>query len=164
MSIKTINGDLIKLAKQGKFNVIGHSANCFHTMGSGIAKTIKSEFPEAYKADLKTQKGFKQKLGSISCAKISENLTVINMYTQFSWSRKGPNGQITENTSGVLADYDAIRNCLKSIKLKYLFDEDIKIGFPMFGAGLARGDWNIIEGIIKEELNDMDITIVKYDK
>jgi O-acetyl-ADP-ribose deacetylase (regulator of RNase III) len=35
-------------------------------------------------------------------------------------------------------------------------------GLPMIGAGLAGGDWDIIEGIIQEELNGEDVTVVKY--
>jgi O-acetyl-ADP-ribose deacetylase (regulator of RNase III) len=66
--MKVIKGDLIKLAKQQKFNVICHGSNCFCTFGAGIAKQIKQEFPEAYEADLKTNKGDKSKLGWYSKA------------------------------------------------------------------------------------------------
>jgi len=34
----------------------------------------------------------------------------------------------------------------------------------MIGAGLAGGDWKIIEKIIEEELVDMDVRVVKYKK
>jgi len=70
--MKIIKGDLIKLALEGKFDVIIHGCNCFCTMGAGIAKDIKSEFPEAYEADLKTEKGNKDKLGTYSNAIIDE--------------------------------------------------------------------------------------------
>ncbi|MEM7717254.1 MAG: hypothetical protein AAF349_27515 [Cyanobacteria bacterium P01_A01_bin.68] len=39
-----------------------------------------------------------------------------------------------------------------------------KIGLPKIGAGLARGDWEIIESIIAEELNGEDVTIVLFEK
>ena len=39
-----------------------------------------------------------------------------------------------------------------------------KIGLPLIGAGLAGGDWNVIEKIIEKELKDMDVTIVKFKK
>ena len=55
--MKYIKGDLIKLALIGNFEVIAHGCNCMCTMGAGIAKTIKSEFPEAYQADCATEKG-----------------------------------------------------------------------------------------------------------
>ena len=68
-AMKTIKGDLVKLAIKGEFDLIIHGCNCFCTMGAGIAKTIKQKFPEAYEADLKTEKGDKAKLGTISWAK-----------------------------------------------------------------------------------------------
>ena len=34
----------------------------------------------------------------------------------------------------------------------------------IMGAGIAGGDWNRILLIIKEELKDMKVTIVKYNK
>ena len=64
--MKTIQGDLIKLAVAGEFDVIVHGCNCFCTMGAGIAKTIKQKFPTAYQADLATIKGDKTKLGAVS--------------------------------------------------------------------------------------------------
>jgi len=39
-----IEGDLIKLAKQGKFDVITHGCNCFCTMGAGIAPQMAKAF------------------------------------------------------------------------------------------------------------------------
>ena len=59
--MKYIKGDLIKLALTGNFEVIAHGCNCMCTMGAGIAKTIKSEFPEAYQADCATEKADKNK-------------------------------------------------------------------------------------------------------
>ena len=35
--INYVDGDLIKLAKQGRFDVIVHGCNCFCQMGAGIA-------------------------------------------------------------------------------------------------------------------------------
>ena len=39
-----IQGDLIRLAKQGTFDVITHGCNCFCTMGAGIAPQMAKEF------------------------------------------------------------------------------------------------------------------------
>lgn len=44
MKFETIKGDLIELAKQGKFDVITHGCNCFCTMGAGIAVPMSKEF------------------------------------------------------------------------------------------------------------------------
>jgi O-acetyl-ADP-ribose deacetylase (regulator of RNase III) len=38
------------------------------------------------------------------------------------------------------------------------------IGLPKVGAGLAGGDWSIIEKIIIKELKDFKVTVVNYKK
>jgi len=149
--MKIIKGDLIKLALEGKFDVIVHGCNCYCTMGAGIAKTIKSVFPEAYKADCITEKGSKDKLGTYSHATIEKNgnkITVINAYTQHDYKDRG-----------VKADYDAIRSVFKKLKSNY---SGKRIGYPKIGAGLAGGDWKQISKIIDEELIDENHTLVEF--
>lgn len=148
-----VKGDLIKLAINGEFDLIIHGCNCFCTMGAGIAKIIKQKFPEAYKADLKTEKGDKSKLGKISWAKSQKRngeLIIVNGYTQFNWKGRGRK-----------ADYEAIREVFKMVKKEF---SGLKIGYPAIGAGLAGGDWKIILEIIEEELKDENHTFVEYQK
>jgi O-acetyl-ADP-ribose deacetylase (regulator of RNase III) len=148
----TIHGDLLKLALSGRFDVIIHGCNCQCQMGAGIAKTVKALFPEAYRADCETIKGAREKLGSISFAAIvrpSASFTIVNAYTQFHW-----------RGSGVKADYEAIRSAMRAVGLRF---DGLRIGYPLIGAGLAGGDWNIISSIIDEELDDQDHTLVVYE-
>ena len=135
--MKIVEGDLIELALAGEFDLIVHGCNCFCKMGAGIARSIKEVFPEAYEADLNTKSGSMEKLGTISSAEVLRegvNLIVINGYTQFTPSGKG-----------VLVDYDAVGSVFNSIKKEY---SGKRIGYPMIGAGLAKGDWGIIAEII----------------
>ncbi len=145
--MKQLEGDLILLGREGTFDVIVHGCNCFCTMGAGIAKGIKSQFPEAYESDLKTKSGDQNKLGTFSFAKIGE-LTVVNAYTQFHWRGKSRK-----------ADYDAIRQAFQAIKNKF---SGKRIGYPAIGAGLAGGDWEVISKIIEEELQGEDHTLVIF--
>jgi O-acetyl-ADP-ribose deacetylase (regulator of RNase III) len=147
--VKTMEGDLIKLAKAGEFDVIVHGCNCFCTMGKGIAKAIKAAFPAAYEADRATEKGDRGKLGTCSIATCEVNgatCTVVNAYTQFNWRGRG-----------VKADYDAIRSCMRWVA-EHLSGN--RIGLPKIGAGLAGGDWALVEQIIDDELGDEDVTLV----
>ena len=121
-------------------------------MGAGIAKTIKSEFPEAYIADQNTSCGDKNKLGNYSKTLIKNDcyeFVIVNAYTQYNWKGKGNK-----------ADYAAIRNVFSKLKKEY---QSMRIGYPLIGAGLAGGDWDIISKIIDEELEGLDHTLVKYD-
>ena len=52
--MKEIKGDLFELALSGEFDVIGHGCNCMNNMGSGFAKGVKHNFPEAWIADQKS--------------------------------------------------------------------------------------------------------------
>jgi len=57
-------------------------------IGAGITKGIKAAFPQAYKADLATQRGDRAKLGTCTSAEIDQSgapLIVVNAYTQFDW-------------------------------------------------------------------------------
>ncbi len=86
--MKTVEGNLIELAKNGTFDVIVHGCNCWHVMGGGIALQIKEYFPAAYHADLATKKGDILKLGDYSRAVIpieGRLLVVVNAYTQLGY-------------------------------------------------------------------------------
>lgn len=120
-------------------------------MGRGIALAIKNMFPEAYDADLRTVKADREKLGSISIARIdrsSVSFVVVNAYTQFHWRGEG-----------VLANYDAIRSAFAAVKNQFAGQ---RIGYPKIGAGLAKGDWQTIAQIIEDELSGEDHSLVEF--
>ncbi|WP_305910547.1 macro domain-containing protein (plasmid) [Methylomarinum sp. Ch1-1] len=152
--MKKVYGDLIQLAKVGQFDVIVHGCNCFCTMGAGIALDIKQQFPEAYKADLRTNKGERKKLGGFSHSVVANEygkpLIVVNAYTQYHYGRRFTKGN--EAT-----DYRAIKKVFGKIREQF---GDLKIGYPKIGAGLAGGDWSKIEPIIDEAMIDCDHTLV----
>lgn len=150
--MKIVRGDLIRLALAGHFDVIVHGCNCMCAMGAGIAKGIKAAFPEAYAADRVTAKGAREKLGTISTARIERDgrvLDVVNGYTQYDWRGKGP-----------LVDYEAVRSVMREVAARFA---GRRIGYPRIGAGLAGGDWAKIAALIDEELAGQDHTLVEYD-
>jgi O-acetyl-ADP-ribose deacetylase (regulator of RNase III) len=149
--MNTLRGDLIELAKAGAFDVIIQGCNCQCRMGRGIALTIKQQFPEAYTADCQTETGDRDKLGNFTSVQIDRdgfNFTIVNGYTQFDWQGEG-----------VLADYDAIRSVFRQVKQQFGGQQ---IGYPKIGAGLARGDWQVISQIIEEELVGETHTYVEF--
>ncbi len=107
--MKIVKGDLLWLGRSGIFDVIIHGCNCFNTMGAGIARTVKIQFPEAYLVDLTAERGTMEKLGTYTCAVVDcypddhadtsgrsisgiscdsngirhHKLTVVNAYTQW---------------------------------------------------------------------------------
>ena len=148
--MRIITGDLIELALTGEFNVIVHGCNCFVTMGAGIAKAVKQHFPEAWQADLATERGDRGKLCTYSSALVERegvSFTVVNAYTQFTYRGAGPK-----------VDHDAVRSVFRAVARDF---PDARIGYPLIGAGLAGGDWGRIEEIIDEELSGMRHALVR---
>lgn len=178
MNYQEINGDLIKLAKEGKFDVITHGCNCFNTMGAGIAPQMAKAFGcDTFRLE-KFGKGDVDKLGRIDFQalrrydlslppfitnavtypefeKEEEILYVVNSYTQYHYGKNHSDG-ISKPLN-----YTALAMCMNKINTIF---KGKHIGLPKIGAGLAGGNWNEIITIIESELKDCDITIVNYKK
>lgn len=162
MTLKTIKGDLIALAKAGEFDAIFHGCNCFHTMGSGIAKQIKEHFPGAYRADVSgTECGDIRKLGNWTyCCYTGEyhTLYVYNLYTQFKYG--------TDESHFNCAAFKLILDKLE----QRLFENAVimRLGFPLIGCGLAGGDPIIVKGMLEQFAENVakygnTVTLVEYE-
>jgi len=146
----TIKGDIIEMALKGEFDVIIHGCNCFNTMGAGIAKQIKSNFPEAYKADQETKKGDEEKLGQYTAATINRGdifFVVVNAYTQYYYG------------TGYDISYTSLINVMDKIAKDY---NGLRIAYPKIGCGLAGGKWEMVSKIIDNALKDQNHVYVEY--
>lgn len=166
---KVIKGDLVQMAEKGTFNVIVHGCNCFYTMGAGIAKQLADKWPDVLGVDKAyTTKGDILKLGKYTiCFVASEDnplitrLQVINAYTQFQY---GAPSHLKHVRPPV--DYLAIEKVFTQLNKVYGTKKgtynNVRMGIPKIGAGLAGGDWEQIEKIINAVTPDLDITLVEY--
>jgi O-acetyl-ADP-ribose deacetylase (regulator of RNase III) len=154
--MKTVKGDLLALAKEGKFDIIVQGCNCHNVMGAGIARQIRDEFPDAWLADQQTLKGDKNKLGHYSMG-IGGRLVIINAYTQYNTaSRAGED----------VFDYHACYEVLQKLSERF---GKWRIGLPMIGMGLAGGDPVRIMAMLEDFAARMDAqggsaTLVEYVK
>lgn len=175
MKYQEIEGDLIQLALEGKFDVITHGCNCFCTMGAGIAPQMAKAFDaDKFPMESVVYKGDINKLGAIDYNlthfkkgqrvyyngvttefNVDFSITVVNAYTQYGFGRNHENG--TERP----LDYEALTLCMKKINHQF---KGKHIGLPLIGCGLAGGDWNRVKAIIQQELKDCNVTIVHYKK
>ena len=134
--------------------IIVHGCNAQGVMGAGVAKAIKENYPlawEAYRGHyyLRHRIGTRFKLGSIIWANCGNKL-IGNAITQEYYG--GGKKQY--------CSYEAIIKCM--IRINHFLDAPLRKGqyekivaMPKIGAGLAGGDWNIIEKIIEDELTDV---------
>ena len=161
MIYQEIEGNLITLAKEGKFDVIAHGCNCYCNMGAGIAPQMANAFGcDKFTMEHPEHQGDINKLGTIDYEHFpllrGNGLMVVNAYTQYG---TGFN-RLTVSTSAL--DYEALTLCLR--KMNYIF-KGLHIGLPyVIGCGLAGGDINIVLPIIRRELKDMFVTMVKFNE
>ena len=155
-------------------NVIAHSCNCRMIMGAGIARQIKSRYPQAYQADVNyisdeyDHNGqLKHPLGKFSKAEVDSKESkvylpdgkglIYNMYTQAS---------VGDDSRQVHYEkfWQALNNVEKDLykmnveKHEYDGSSPPVLGLPHgISCGLAGGNWNIIYAMIEDIFLDSPI-------
>lgn len=159
-------GDLFDNLSKDKKNVILHVCNDAGGWGSGFVVAINNNLgmtPQSQYRKWHQDKEYNMnrvgvpfKLGQIQVSKTDKpNVFVINMIGQ-----SCPGGHIFEcnlkETYLPPIRYQSLEECLYRVQ-QITYGKDINLVAPKFGAGLAGGDWNTIEGIINKV--GLDITI-----
>jgi O-acetyl-ADP-ribose deacetylase (regulator of RNase III) len=134
-------------------DVIGHQCNCQNTMGSGIARSIKEMYPEAWDSDVTATKVKINTLGNFSLAHINASTSAkYGTKIKFIFNLYGQNiyGKGLRQT-----DYEAIYSALEGMASALIlnklnqFDPNYTVGFP-FKMASDRGGarWEIIQQMI----------------
>jgi O-acetyl-ADP-ribose deacetylase (regulator of RNase III) len=147
--IKYIKGDLFATDA----DIIAHGVNCQGKFESGIAGIIKQKYPKArqYYLDKYEDEGWN--LGDVQYVKIgSGDNFIANCATQDTYLPRGI----------CHVDYNAIRQCMENVK-RVAKLHGYTVAIPKIGAGLAGGDWNIIEKIINKVFDDYPIICYYID-
>lgn len=139
MTIITKQGNLLD-AK----GIIVHGCNCRGVMGSGVALAIKNKWPhvfKSYRIAFESVQGLK--LGSTQVCHLNDGVTVINAMTQESFGNRGLR----------YVNYEAVARCFDDVRVlaRHL---KVPVNFPLLGAGLGGGNWEIISTIIDQTLGD----------
>ena len=145
--------------------VIGHQANCQNTFGSGIARTIREMYPDAYAVDTLCASKKSNTLGNFSMAYIpveqynkhgTQIKKIFNLYGQNLF------GKGTRQTN-----YDALYSALEGMS-KYLTENDMNlpvpsVGFPFqMGSFRGGGNWDIVSRLIEVAFDDYPSDVIVY--
>lgn len=162
-SLRYIRGDATRPVGDGP-RLLLHVVNDIGRWGAGFVLALSRRWSlseEAYYSLDKHGQGFP--LGLAQVVKVEENLWVVNMIGQHGVGIKG------KKTPPIR--YEAIREALQSV-VQTAKDPALRgpykacsIHCPKFGAGLAGGDWGVIEEIIKDELvsEGLNVTVYEFD-
>lgn len=165
MNIEYVKGNLIDLAEEGMFDAVCHGANCFHTMGSGIAPKLNEMTGwHLLKADEQTPYGDINKLGKVSMTyhkpKHAPNkvVGVYNIYTQYVHAGHIGSGNV------VMVNWEAFEKGLEYV-LRFS-GPNPHVGIPLIGCGLAGGsrlDFELVLTRIQDKFDQGTITVVEFD-
>lgn len=141
-----------------------HGCNAQGVMGSGVAAQVRDQFPAAYDGYRKQYEREGLKLGdciSVDC----RTKTIVNAVTQEHYGR---------DPNRLYVSYDAIERAIRHINawshfastiepMKRMIGQPKEVAFPLIGAGLANGDWDIISKIIEEFSTEFQPVVYLFD-
>lgn len=149
--IKYIEGDLFKGLSETERILLPHICNNRRAWGAGFVLPLGHNFPAARDAYLNwassvTLNPFE--LGRTQFVEIKESLSVANMVAQ-TLGGKRP------------LFYNHLAVCMEDVA-QYAINSKSKIICPMFGSGLAGGDWNFIEKLIEDSWLKRGLNVTVY--
>ena len=157
MEIKYIKGDATEpLIIGDKYSVICHCCNALGAWGKGFVVPLGKKYPIAKEKYLELIKASKpeDRLGSVSFARASDKIIVANIIGQYyTYPRDGK----------IPLDYEALEKGFKFIiEIFKMHKMPFTVHMPKIGCGLAGGDWNRVEEIIKNTFISSNIEVYVY--
>jgi len=148
--LKYKEGDVI-IEARGKNVIIPHVCNDIGYWGRGFTADIDKLNPgigKEYREYLRllTSKGI-EPLGRVCYSWITYNFCFAGMIAQHGVGRKNKPLR-----------YEALRKCMENVAEKAK-KYNLEIFCPKFGSGLAGGDWNKIEEMIRDIWEDIKVTV-----
>ena len=147
MIIREIDGNLF----ESDAELLLHQVNCKGIMGSGIALTIKQQYPKVYKEYVNFCKDYVDELktyellGKTLIVPINMTQSIVNVFGQDGFGK------------GLQTDYKAIKWAFEMLAYTLKSEDIKKIALPYkMGCDRAGGDWGTYLGIIEEALEEWD--------
>lgn len=148
-----IQGDVTEPIGDGN-KIIIHVTNNIFVMGAGVAIAIRKKWPIVYK-EYKDWRYKNPSLGDVQFVKVAPDIAVGNML--------GQEG-IRHSNGAPPIRYEALDKALKKVsEIAKKYKASVHLPYLM-GSGLAGGDWNKVEELIKINLcnQDVDVTIYQF--
>lgn len=156
-SILFISGDATKPVSQGRA-IIVHICNDVGGWGAGFVLAISKLWREPekqyrawYKAGVSDATPFE--LGQVQFVEVGDKLTVANLIGQHGIKRQGHSPPIR---------YDAVSKGLERVRTMALHTQ-ATVHMPRIGCGLAGGEWQKIEPLIRQHLTSQGVAVTVYD-
>ena len=145
-------GDATKPRGAGK-KIIAQVVNTSASLGRGFGYSLAKNYP-IIKEQLKTWSEDKSKfvLGNSNIVQVEKDIYVFQMLAQKGLFAKGDE---------IPLRYKELRKCLIQLR-EFALENNFSVHMPAIGAGQAGGDWEIIIGMIHDELVNYEIKVNIY--
>ena len=139
-------------------HVICHQVNCQGVMGSGIAKQVRTKYPNVYTeykkwCDISSPKAL---LGKSQFVETVEkyDTSFLGIFNLFGQEKFGYDGKC-------YTDYNALYKCFTKVKECLPTDRKYTVAIPyLMGCHRGGGDWNIVYKMIEEVFGDSDCEVL----
>lgn len=146
--IRYVKGDLFDT----ECDIIAHGCNCRGGYGSGVAYTMAKKYPKARDMYLDKYDDEGWRLGDVQFVHTVSGKVIANCATQDAFLPRGVKH----------VDYKAIYFSMLKVK-DFAKERGLSIAIPKIGAGLAGGDWQIIESTLEQVFSDYVVTVYYLD-
>lgn len=131
--------------------IIVHGCNAQGVMGSGVAKAIRSKYPQVFEDYKNFKNQFGLELGDCVPTQVIDkeadvDIVIISAITQQFYGRD----------SQRYVDYEVVAGFFEGIEDTAKYFGHTEIHFPLIGCGLGGGKWSVISNIIEESAPNID--------
>jgi IrrE N-terminal-like domain len=151
-AIYTVNGDATQPRGQGK-KIIVQVVNTTAAVGFGFGRSMAVKWPLSKRVLLEWKGQPDFKIGESKLTRLNNDIFVFQILAQ--------HGVRPKFEGDSILSYVGLQRSLEELK-GIALSENASIHMPMIGAGQAKGDWNIITGIIYDELVQNGINVTVY--
>lgn len=131
-----------------------HGCNAQGAMGRGIAGEFRRKYPEVWEDYRRTYLMQGLNVGDVIAVELRQSWGIV--FDAITQEFYGADKNV------LYVSYDGLRECFRKINTMIMrwdvefptYGYEKVLNFPLIGAGLANGDWSIIEKIIDDEVDD----------
>lgn len=146
--IRYVRGDAT-LPQGDEPKVLCHICNDRGGWGKGFVLAVSKRWPEP---EQYYRHRWDYELGVVQFVPVSPKLVVANMIAQHGYRA---------TQAGPPIRYDALRTCLTAVGRRVTETRE-SVHMPRIGTGLAGGEWETVEEIIRDTLRGIKVTVYDY--
>ncbi|MBK9270794.1 MAG: macro domain-containing protein [Saprospiraceae bacterium] len=150
--IKEVEGDILL----SKAEAIAHGVAPMDHFDSGLALSLRQDYPSLYKDFRHYCQTYHPKTGDVWLWQASDRKKIFNLLTQ--------DPPPSDHSHPGRASLSAVRHCLRSLANQMIKENIQSLALPKLATGVGALDWDKVKPIILEQLGSLHIPVYVYAK